>query len=216
MRNNGEYPGWTLFLKVLFILLNFIFPAIIILWGSSEYGPLSSIPLLKNIIFGLLFFLVFPVSIAYLIVSMNRVFPKKIRSALLFFLPHILNILIYLVRFGFSEGFLSLWMVQSLPLFLGYILALIIGFLLLFIGKMKESGTGNMDEIPGKVFLALFLILTFPACWLYMYITGIRFLTDWNTTVQVSTAVGLFLVSIFMVFLFHFKLLAVLYKEGKL
>ena len=214
--NDKEKTYFIPVLKILFIILNFLIPAILILWGSSEFGPFSGIPVVKGMVFFLLFFLVLPVSVTYLIVSLNRVFPDKTGPALALFLPYIVNIVIYWIQSGFSAEFLTVWMIQSLPLFLGYILALILGFILLLKNRSGIIFQGGFSEnVPGFLF-ALFLITVFFLSWLAMFFNGIRLLVNGNAGMTVYSAVLMFTLSMLLVFLFHFRLLKLLYKEGKL
>ncbi len=204
------------FLKILFILINFIIPAVLILLGVSKYGPFMQIPLLKSVTFILLFFLVLPVAITYLIVSLNRIFPENTRDSFLLFFPYILNILIYSVKFGFSQGFLYLWVINSLPLFLGYILTLLIGFYVLFRSKFRARYKNKLSEIIPLTIFSLILIVVFVFSWYYMFITGTNIIYNIYIEVEALTGIIYFIFSILLVFIFHFPLLKILYKEGKL
>ena len=196
--------------------MNFIIPAILILWGGVQFGPVTDNPVVAKILILTMFFLVFPVSITYLIVSLNKIFPGNLRGSIIFFVPYLVNLIIYLLKFGVSIGFLRVWIIQSLPLFLGYILALITGFLFIVI-----KGTGNLlqsslYEIIAAVALILLLTGSFVTSWIYMFLTGKNFLLGWAEGVPEYMAFVYFIFSIAMVFTFHYPLLKKLYKEGSL
>jgi len=203
-------------MKVLFILISFIIPAVMILWVSSSYSPFREIHVLSNVPFILLFFLIIPVTVSYLIVSLNRIFPVTVRGAFLFFLPYMLNLFIYSLKFGFSEGFFHIWVIHSLPLFLGYILSLTVGFFILFRRRARAHlNKGILGGLP-LIFFSAVLILVFLFCWYCMFRSGINLIHNVYSPGRDLTAAVYFGFSIILVFLFHFPLLGILYKEGKL
>jgi hypothetical protein len=201
---------------VLFICLNLIAPALVIIWGVGKFGPFSQIKWIRGVTnLGLLFF-IFPVSITYLIISFNRIFPRRNIKALFYFFPYAANFALYSIKFGFSEGFFSIWTLHSLPLFLGYMFCLITGFLALI-----GSGTGNLFKNKiWETFLGILLILffagTFIFAWISIFLTGLNLLNNNYPLSSSGTAILLFLVSIFLVIGFHFPLLRKLYREGLL
>jgi hypothetical protein len=203
-------------LMVIFVCLNLIAPALVIVWVVARFGPFSHIRWIQgstNI--GLIFF-IFPISITYLIVSLKRVFPGNILNAMVFFIPYLVNFTLYAIKFGFSKGFFSIWALHSLPLFLGYMFCLIAGFIWLI-----GTGTGNLfknsiREILFAIPLILFFTGTFCFAWISMFLAGLNLLENqypWSSPV---TAILFFLISILLVIGFHFPLLRKLYKEGLL
>ena len=214
--DNSKRSSFNYTLLICFICLNLIAPALVIVWAVGRFGPFRHILWLRGSTnLGLLFF-IFPVSITYLILSVKQVFPGKNLKALAYFTPYLVNFGLYSLKFGFSEGFFSLWSLHSLPLFLGYMFCLIAGF-----GWLMGRGIGDLlknsiGEIILAVLLILFLAGTFIFAWISIFLTGLNL--QKNIYHQTSSVLGifLFLISISLVIGFHFPLLRKLYHEGLL
>ena len=213
---NHKRTSLNYLVLVLFVCLNLIAPALVIIWGVSKFGPFSHIKWIRGFTnIGLLFF-IFPVGITYLIISFNRIFPRRNIRALLYFFPYVANFVLYSFKFGFSEGFFSIWTLHSLPLYLGYMFCLIAGFIGLVGSRTRNLVKNSIGEIVLGILLIFFLAGTFIFAWVSIFLTVLNLLKNNYPLFSSGTAILLFLISIFLVIGFHFPLLRKLYREGLL
>jgi len=212
----NKRPSANYLLLFFFVCLNLIIPALVIIWGVGRFGPFRQVRWLQGLTnIGLLLF-IFPVCISYLVISLNRVFPRKTKNALFYFFPYFTNFALYSIKFGFSEGFFSIWALHSLPLFLGYMFCLIAGFIGLVGSVAGNLFKNSLKEILLGIVLILFLAGTFIFAWISIFLTGLNLLEKNYPLSSTGTAILFFLVSIFLVISFHFPLLRKLYREGLL
>ena len=204
------------FFLVVFVILNMILPAFFILWGSGRFDPFPRWPFLGGAVRLLLFFFVYPVGITYFVISLKRFFPRETKKALWLFVPYFANLVVYALRLGFSAGFFSLWLFQTLPLFLGYMTCLLGGFVILIVMGWRDL----MQAKIGEIFLAFILITAFSLAFLgplvFVFSMGWVMVQKMDLALSAASTILMYLLSITMVILFHFPIIRRLYREGEL
>ena len=199
-------------IMAIYILLYVVIPCALILWGTSIAEEVAGAP---RWAMGtsrlLLFFLVMPVHIIYLAIAINEWLPKKSTKALPYFIPFLLNSLLHFLRYGKVRAFLELWMLNSLPLFVGFQLCLIGGTALLFKEKIQE----DFEWAKVAVFAILFSLFILPATAVGYY--GLQFHLAWSRgDVETIKSVLIYIISTVIVITFHRRLLSKLYEKGEL
>ena len=200
------------FLLALYVLLYVVIPCGLILWGTTIAEKVAGAPQwAMGTTRLLLFFLVMPVHMIYLAIAINEWLPTKSIKALPYFIPFVLNALMHFLRYGNARAFLELWMLNSLPLFIGFQLCLIGGTMLL--AKEKLSEDFQWDKV---IFITiLFSLFALPAGAIAYY--GLQFHLAWSSSqVETIKSVLLYLISTIVIIVIHRRLLSKLYAKGEL
>ena len=199
-------------LLALYITLYVLVPSALILWGTSIAEEVAGAPKwAMGTARLLLFFLVLPVHIIYLAIAINEWLPKENKGVLPYFIPFVLNALLHFLRYSDMRSFLELWMLNALPLFIGFQLCLIGGTTILFCEKIRE----DFEWAKVVVFGILFLLFAAPAGSIAYY--GLQFHLAWSRgDVETIKSCLIYLVSTIIVVVVHRKLLAKLYEKGEL
>ena len=200
------------FVLALYVLVYVVIPCGLILWGTTIAEKVAGAPQwAMGTARLLLFFLVMPVHMIYLAIAINEWLPKENSKALVYFIPFVLKALMHLLRYGNVRAFLELWMLNSLPLFIGFQICLIGGTLLL--AKEKLADDFQWDKVI--VMTILFSLFALPAAAIAFY--GLQFHLSWSTSqVETIKSVLLYLISTIVIVVIHRRLLSKLYAKGEL
>lgn len=212
MADYDNRSGGNKFLFLLFTLLVLIVPAGLMIWATTKYVPHPDMDAIHGTMRILLIFLVFPSSIVYFFVSLNSIFPRRNTKALLLFLPYAINFSIYILAHGVRSGIVTIWLYQMIPLFLGYVTALMIGLGILIYSGVRSKRNSSLESL---VFCIItFFIYILPI--LYLYVMGVRIAQTIESNLSASVSTLLFFASVVMVIKYHFPILTGLYRKGKL
>jgi hypothetical protein len=122
------------FVQICYLVAGIVIPSLLILWATTLV-PIPGAGAARV----LLFFLVLPVFFVYIGIVVLRFFPHSTLGALGFFLPLVINLVLYSLSFRSARAFAIDYMLSSLPIFLGFMLLLLVGLTLLIVANTSLS-----------------------------------------------------------------------------
>ena len=152
------------FLKLYFVVC-VVAPTILLGWGTTLEESAGTAPgWMMGATRILLFFLVGPVYLVYIFIALKKCFPHENMRALLYVVPVGVTLGFHLLSYGDAVGWLKIWILSSIPLFVGYWICLLCGFAVLVRVKVlgKDSPPIWLDWEAVSFALFLFAICAFP------------------------------------------------------
>jgi len=201
------------FLLGLHVVLYVVVPSFLMFWSTTIDEAVACAP---SWILGsarlALFFVVLPVHIIYLAIAINAWFPRRTPRALLAFVPFVVTVVTYVTAYGFDRGYFAVWLLNALPLFVGFQLCLVGGTTMLFLEKLDEA-----DDKGAKIAVFAFLFFLFFLPVAVVTYCGGRLHVVWAPDGREALKSCLiFACSILLVVGFHRRVLAKLYEQGEL
>jgi len=205
MEKNNKYYLFS----ILYIISYVVFPAVVLLlslWNQSL--EIKNETYLEILRFDFLL-VTLPIYAVYSTIIFKEIVYKSLKKVLFLFVPIILTIILMLVNYNKSTTSLQL-ILDSLPMFLGIYTSLFAGLLILVVKKTNKTDKHFFAKI--LVTIILFIVIGFPV--FHFYKIGFK-ISEMLSTSNIILSKIKFLLSIFIVIFFHYKIIIELYEKGE-